>query len=103
MLDTRSPPPGAGQFSPSSSAYDELRPPLPLAVEAEMPRVFTMGPRASNNMRGLGMELGANLTGSPVGGTLSFETSGGDGALIIPRDPVERTLLKHVGVLKGER
>ncbi|KDN42292.1 hypothetical protein K437DRAFT_257922 [Tilletiaria anomala UBC 951] len=89
-------------YSPHApSGFEELRPPLPLAVDQEAPRVFTMGPRTSNNFRALGFELGAEVTGSPVGGTISFETSGGDGALLVPRDPVERTLLKHVGVLKA--
>lgn len=95
-------------FSPSAtssshgSTDNQLRPPLPLAIEEAAEKVFDMGPRMSANMKTLGTTIGADasLAAAPVGAVLSFETSGGDGALLIPRDPTHRQLLLHVGVLK---
>lgn len=59
----------------------------------------------SSNYRNLGFSLGGHLaatTGLPVGATMSFESSGGTGALLIAKDPIHRYLLRHRGVLKGE-
>ena len=95
-------PPHGGGFG---GGDEMIFPPMPLSVEAEAPRVFTMGARTSNNFRAFGasagVDLGAAAVAVPVGGEISFETSGGDGAVLVPRDPVERTLLRHVGVLKA--
>jgi len=80
-------------------------PPLPLRVEREEPRVFDMGPRMSNNYRTLGFKVGGDLsaaTGVPLNATISFESSGGTGALLVARDPIHRHLLRHRGILKGE-
>ncbi|EPQ27517.1 uncharacterized protein PFL1_05055 [Pseudozyma flocculosa PF-1] len=76
-------------------------PPLPLEVDQEAPKLFDMGPRMSSNYRCLGLSLGASVPGAPVSGKISFETSGGDGAILVPRDPTERSVLKHIGVLKA--
>lgn len=79
--------------------------PLPLQVEREAPRAFDMGPRMSSNYRSLGVKVGGDLSaaaGVPLNATMSFESSGGTGALLIARDPVHRHLLRHRGVLKGE-
>jgi len=78
---------------------------MPLVVEREQPRIFDMGPRMSSNYRNLGFSLGGHLaatTGLPVGATMSFESSGGTGALLLAKDPIHRYLLRHRGVLKGE-
>ncbi|KAL9938772.1 hypothetical protein V8E36_002491 [Tilletia maclaganii] len=75
-------------------------PPLPLQVEFEDLRRFDAGPRSSSSYTCLGFSAGANVPGAPVGGMWSFRSSGGDGALLIPRDPTEREQLRHVGNLK---
>lgn len=84
----------------SSTPPDGPFPPLPLNVDQEPAKLFYMGPRMSSNYRCVGISAGASVPGVPVTGKLSFETAGGDGAILIPRDPTERTVLKHVGVLK---
>lgn len=87
--------------SPSNPAPETI-PPHPLHLEAEVPHTFEMGPRMSSNIEKVGASIGGNVhaAGIPVGATLTFESSGGDGALLVARDPVERHLLLHVGVLK---
>ena len=80
-------------------------PPLPLGVERDTPRVFDFGPRMSSNYKSLGFSVGGDLgasTGVPLGATISFETSGGTGALLLAKDPIHRHLLRHRGILKGE-
>lgn len=80
--------------------------PMALPVERELPRTFTMGPRMSTNYRNLGASIGGNMaatTGLPVGATISFESTGGTGALLLVKDPVHRSILRHRGVLKGEQ
>jgi len=74
---------------------------MPLVVDQETPKLFDMGPRMSSNYRCLGIEGGASVPGTPVGVKIGFESSGGDGAILIPRDPTERTKLKYLGVLKA--
>lgn len=76
--------------------------PLPLKIDEAPERVFGMGPRMSANITAIGASIGADASfaAAPVGATLSFETSGGDGALLITRDPTHRQLLLHVGILK---
>ena len=76
-------------------------PPMPLSVDQEAPKLFDMGPRMSSNYRCLGLEAGATVPGTPVSVKIGFESSGGDGAILIPRDPTERTRLKYLGVLKA--
>ncbi|KAK0549990.1 hypothetical protein OC846_002607 [Tilletia horrida] len=75
-------------------------PPLPAQVEFEDLRRFDAGPRSSSTYTCLGFSAGANVPGAPAGGMWSFKSSGGDGALLIPRDPTEREQLRHVGNLK---
>jgi hypothetical protein len=99
----------SGHSSPlgvaSSIALDPQPPsPMPLQVEREAPRIFDMGPRMSSNYKTLGMKVGGDLSataGVPLSATISFESSGGTGALLIARDPIHRHLLRHRGVLKG--
>ena len=104
---TRSPPIPSIDLHPvdrstrSSTPPDGPFPPMPLEVDQEIPKLFDMGPRMSSNYRCLGVSLGASVVGAPVTGKIGFETSGGDGAILIPRDPTERTMLKHLGVLKA--
>lgn len=88
--------------SPGSASADG-GPPLPLMMETDIPRIFDMGPRMSSNYHSIGITLGAHAhaTGVPLGATLTFESAGGDGALLVARDPVQRHLLQHVGVLKA--
>ncbi|GAK65835.1 uncharacterized protein PAN0_010c4057 [Moesziomyces antarcticus] len=76
-------------------------PPMPLAVDQEVPKLFDMGPRMSSNYRCLGIDVGATVPGTPASVKIGFESSGGDGAILIPRDPTERTRLKYLGVLKA--
>lgn len=76
-------------------------PPMPLTVDHEEPKVFDMGPRMSSNYRCLGLNVGASVPGAPVSAKIGFESLGGDGAILVPRDPTERTRLKHLGVLKA--
>lgn len=71
-------------------------------MEAMQPQRFDAGPRTSSNFHCLGFSVGANVPGAPVGGTLSFETSGGQGALLVQRAPTERLALLHEGVLRSE-
>ncbi|KAE8211315.1 hypothetical protein CF327_g4915 [Tilletia walkeri] len=75
-------------------------PPMPLQIEYEDLRRFDAGPRSSSTYTCLGFSAGANVAGAPVGGMWAFKSSGGDGALLIPRDPTEREQLRHVGNLK---
>lgn len=97
---------GLGSPHMGSSGIIERRPsPLPLLVEREETRVFDVGPRMSNNYRTVGFSLGGDLsaaTGVSLGATISFETSGGTGALLLAKDPIHRHLLRHRAVLKGE-
>ncbi|CAD6888661.1 unnamed protein product [Tilletia controversa] len=74
--------------------------PMPLQIEYEDLRRFDAGPRSSSTYTCLGFSAGANVPGAPVGGMWSFKSGGGDGALLIPRDPTEREQLRHVGNLK---
>ncbi|KAJ1026821.1 hypothetical protein NDA16_002118 [Ustilago loliicola] len=76
-------------------------PPMPLSVDQEEPKVFDMGPRMSSNYRCLGLNFGASVPGAPVSAKIGFESLGGDGAILVPRDPTERTRLKYLGVLKA--
>ena len=76
-------------------------PPMPLSVDQEAPQLFDMGPRMSSNYRCLGIDTNVNVPGALVGVKIGFESSGGDGAILIPRDPTERTRLKYLGVLKA--
>ncbi|SPO23736.1 probable conserved hypothetical Ustilaginaceae-specific protein [Ustilago trichophora] len=76
-------------------------PPMPLSVDQEAPQLFDMGPRMSSNYRCLGLDAGVSVPGAPVTVKIGFESSGGDGAILIPRDPTERTRLKYLGVLKA--
>lgn len=76
-------------------------PPMPLSVDQETPKLFDMGPRMSSNYRCLGLDVGASVPGTPASVKIGFESSGGDGAILIPRDPTERTRLKYLGVLKA--
>lgn len=76
-------------------------PPMPLSVDQEAPKLFDMGPRMSSNYRCLGLSGAASIPGAPVSVKIGFESSGGDGAILIPRDPTERTRLKYLGVLKA--
>ncbi|TKY89233.1 hypothetical protein EX895_001764 [Sporisorium graminicola] len=76
-------------------------PPMPLSVDQEAPKLFDMGPRMSSNYHCLGLAGGTSIAGSPVSVKIGFESSGGDGAILIPRDPTERTRLKYLGVLKA--
>ncbi|CBQ73312.1 conserved hypothetical Ustilaginaceae-specific protein [Sporisorium reilianum SRZ2] len=76
-------------------------PPMPLSVDQEAPKLFDMGPRMSSNYRCLGLAGATTIPGSPVSVKIGFESSGGDGAILIPRDPTERTRLKYLGVLKA--
>ncbi len=101
--------PVAAKLSSPTFAHRKLRsgtppegpfPPMPLAVDQEDPKLFDMGPRMSSNYRCLGIDVGASVPGAPVGVKIGFESSGGDGAILIPRDPTERTRLKYPGVLK---
>ncbi|KAK0561940.1 hypothetical protein OC844_002945 [Tilletia horrida] len=75
-------------------------PPMPLQTEYEDLRRFDAGPRSSSTYTCLGFSAGAQVPGAPAGGMWSFKSSGGDGALLIPRDPTEREQLRHVGNLK---
>ncbi|KAI3482276.1 hypothetical protein L1887_55109 [Cichorium endivia] len=65
------------------------------------PSSSTWGPRMSSNYRCLGIDVGATVPGTPASVKIGFESSGGDGAILIPRDPTERTRLKYLGVLKA--
>lgn len=89
-----------------NSGLIERRPsPLPLLVEREPTRIFDVGPRMSNNYRSIGFSIGGDLsatTGVPMGATISFETSGGTGALLVAKDPIHRHLLRHRAILKGK-
>lgn len=76
-------------------------PPMPLSVDQEVPKLFDMGPRMSSNYRCLGINGGTAVPGTPLSVKIGFESSGGDGAILIPRDPTERTRLKYLGVLKA--
>lgn len=60
-----------------------------------------MGPRTSSSYNCLGVEGGTAIPGTPVSIKIGFQSSGGDGAILISRDPTERTRLKHIGVLKA--
>ncbi|PWN32271.1 uncharacterized protein FA14DRAFT_192504 [Meira miltonrushii] len=114
-LPSNSPPPGSRRSSLTkyfprhsspgfgSNGATDGGPPLPLHLEAEPVRAFDMGPRMSSNYHNVGVSIGANVhaAGVPLGATLTFESSGGDGSLLVARDPVERHLLLHVGVLKA--
>ncbi|PWN43130.1 hypothetical protein IE81DRAFT_346737 [Ceraceosorus guamensis] len=79
---------------------EEPQPPLPIFVDEAEESAFDIGPRTSANFRSLGAGVGAEVTGT-AGGTLSFETSGGDGALLVSRDPTVRNELEHLGTLKA--
>ncbi|UZJ52650.1 hypothetical protein CBS101457_001970 [Exobasidium rhododendri] len=92
---------GAGQ---SNVMDPRPQAPMPLQVEREIPRVFDMGPRMSSNYKTLGIKAGGDLSaasGVPLNATISFESSGGTGALLVARDPVQRHLLRHRGILKA--
>ncbi|UTT92097.1 hypothetical protein NDA17_003520 [Ustilago hordei] len=85
----------------SSTPPEGPYPPMPLSVDQEEPKLFDMGPRMSSNYRCLGVNLGASVPGAPVSAKIGFESLGGDGAILVPRDPTERTRLKYLGVLKA--
>ena len=85
----------------SGTPPEGLHPPMPLSVDQEAPKLFDMGPRMSSSYRCVGVNGGASVPSSPVNVKISFESSGGDGAILIPRDPTERTRLKYLGVLKA--
>ncbi|KAN0065788.1 hypothetical protein ACQY0O_000918 [Thecaphora frezii] len=107
VLSPLSPPASVSSLRPSprptrsATPPEGPHPPLPLEVDQETPKVFDMGPRMSYNYRCLGFSAGASVAGAPLSGKITFETSGGDGAILVPRDPTERTILKHMGVLKA--
>lgn len=84
------------------SNQEPLQPPLPLIMQEIQPQRFDAGPRTSSNFHCLGFNLGASLPGAPVAGTIEFETSGGQGALLCQRAPTERLALAHEGVLRSE-
>ncbi|CDU26368.1 uncharacterized protein SPSC_06562 [Sporisorium scitamineum] len=85
----------------SSTPPEGPYPPMPLSVDQEAPKLFDMGPRMSSNYRCFGLEAGTSIPGTPASVKIGFESSGGDGAILIPRDPTERTRLKYLGVLKA--
>uniref|UniRef100_V5GGT3 Uncharacterized protein n=1 Tax=Kalmanozyma brasiliensis (strain GHG001) TaxID=1365824 RepID=V5GGT3_KALBG len=60
-----------------------------------------MGPRTSSSYSCIGVKGGTGIPGTPVSVKIGFKSSGGDGAILLSRDPTERTRLKHIGVLKA--
>jgi hypothetical protein len=89
-----------------SVLYEQPASPMALNVDRDEPRIFNTGPRMSTNYRNLGFTVGGNMpaaSGLPLGATMSFETMGGTGALLVAKDPIHRYLLRHRGVLKGEQ
>jgi hypothetical protein len=56
----------------------------------------------SSNYHNVGLTLGGSAAGVgvPLGGTITFESSGGNGALLVSRNPMQRHLLRYEGVLK---